>query len=121
LSLDDKTLFWKKKMTKSNKKSHCCSTDKNSMHEHPSHHKELVKLKRAKGQIEGVIGMIEERRYCPDILIQVRAAKAALQSVEHSILKTHIESCVQDAAASKDHHSIEQKISELIKIMDRHI
>lgn len=108
-------------MTKKTKKSNCCSNDNEAQHEHPSHHKELVKLKRAKGQIEGVIGMIEDRRYCPDILIQVRAAKAALQSVEHSILKTHIESCVQDAAASKDHHSIEQKITELIKIMDRHI
>jgi DNA-binding FrmR family transcriptional regulator len=108
-------------MTKNSKKNHCCSSDLSSKHEHPSHHKELVKLKRAKGQIEGVIGMIEERRYCPDILIQVRAAKAALQSVEHSILKTHIESCVQDAVASRDNQSIEKKISELIKIMDRHI
>ena len=108
-------------MRKTPKKSVCCSGDNKTVSEHPSHHKELVKLSRAKGQIEGVIGMIEDRRYCPDILIQVRAVKAALQSVEHSILKTHIENCVQDAASSNDPDSIEQKIAELIKIMDRHI
>ena len=108
-------------MKKSSKKAKCCAGDTKGIYEHPSHDKELVRLKRAKGQIEGVVGMIEERRYCPDILIQVRAVKAALQSVEHSILKTHIENCVQDAASSNDPDSIEQKIAELIKIMDRHI
>lgn len=91
--------------------------------ENPDHKKELVKLKRAKGQIEGIVGMINENRYCPDILIQIRAAKSALQSVEHSILKTHLEHCVHDAfnAKSKDQKEINTKIHELVEMIGRHI
>lgn len=88
---------------------------------HPSHQKELVKLKRIKGQIEGILGMIEENRYCPDILIQIRAAKSALQSVEHSILKTHLQHCVHDVLHSKDTNEAHLKINELIDMIDRHV
>lgn len=88
---------------------------------HPSHSKELIKLKRASGQIDGIMGMIEENRYCPDILIQIRAAKSALQSVEHSILKTHLEHCVHDVLQSKDKEKTETKIHELIEMIGRHI
>jgi len=90
-------------------------------HEHPDHKKELIKLKRARGQIEGILGMIEDNRYCPDILIQIRAAKSALQSVEHSILKTHLEHCAHDAIHSKDKKDINSKIHELVEIIGRHI
>lgn len=88
---------------------------------YPNHEKELVKLNRAKGQLIGVIGMIEENRYCPDILIQIRAVKSALQSVEHSILKTHLEHCVHDAISAKNSKEIDIKIHELVKILGRHI
>lgn len=88
---------------------------------HPNHSKELIKLKRASGQIDGIMGMIEENRYCPDILIQIRAAKSALQSVEHSILKTHLEHCVHDVLESKDKDKTEAKIHELIEMIGRHI
>lgn len=90
-------------------------------HSHPDHNKELIKLKRARGQIEGIMGMIEENRYCPDILIQIRAAKSALQSVEHSILKTHLEHCVHDVLHSKDSEQAGNKIHELIEMIGRHI
>lgn len=93
----------------------------NKVHDHPDHTKELIKLKRAKGQIDGVIGMIEENRYCPDILIQIRAAKSALQSVEHSILKTHLGHCVHDVLQSKDVEAASSKIDELIEMIGRHI
>ncbi len=90
-------------------------------HIHPDHNKELIKLKRAKGQLDGIMKMIEENRYCPDILIQIRAAKAALQSVEHSVLKTHLEHCVHDAIKSKDNRDIDTKIHELVEMIGRHI
>lgn len=90
-------------------------------HSHPDHNKELIKLKRARGQIEGIMGMIEENRYCPDILIQIRAAKSAIQSVEHSILKTHLEHCVHDVLHSKDSEKADHKIHELIEMIGRHI
>jgi DNA-binding FrmR family transcriptional regulator len=88
---------------------------------HPGHKKELIKLKRAQGQLTGIMGMIEENRYCPDILIQIRAAKSALQSVEHSILKTHLEHCVHDAINAKDSKDINNKIHELVEMIGRHI
>lgn len=88
--------------------------------QHPDHIKEAIKLKRVKGQIEGILGMIEKRLYCPDILIQVRAAKSALLSVEQSILKTHLNSCVTEAIKTKDEALANQKIEELIKLIGRH-
>ncbi len=112
-----KRIILKKVINKQKRPTHSECNHK----DHPDHSKELVKLKRVAGQIEGIIGMIESRRYCPDILIQTRAAKSALQSVEHSILKTHIESCVQEAVESGDQKGIELKISELIKLIDRHV
>ena len=107
-------------MKKKKNKSDCCSTE-TELHHHPDHKKELVKIKRAKGQLDGIMTMIEDRRYCPDILIQIRAAKSALQSVEHSILKSHLESCVHEAVISKEPKAIEEKMKELIAILDRHI
>ncbi len=82
------------------------------------HHKELVKLARIKGQIEGISRMIEDLRYCPDILIQIKAAKKALVAVENNILKTHLEHCVTDAMKSRSEKEINEKIEELLKILD---
>lgn len=90
------------------------------MEDHPDHSKEGVRLKRVKGQLEGVLKMIEDRRYCPDILIQVRAAKSAIQAIEHSILKTHLASCVSDALHEKNEEKANQKIEELIELIERH-
>ncbi len=87
---------------------------------HPDHKKESVRLKRVNGQITGIIKMIEDRKYCPDVLIQVRAAKAALQAVEQSILKTHLDSCVSEAIHNKDENKAKEKISELIQLIERH-
>jgi CsoR family transcriptional regulator, copper-sensing transcriptional repressor len=89
-------------------------------HLHPDHSLELIKLKRAVGQLEGVRKMIEERRYCPEILIQVRAVSKAISSIEKSILKTHLKACVKDAMKEKQNKKVDEKISELIEILDRH-
>ncbi|MDR2098455.1 MAG: metal-sensitive transcriptional regulator, partial [Rickettsiales bacterium] len=59
---------------------------------YPSHEKELPRLNRAIGQMEGIRRMIEARRYCPEILIQFRAVKSAIRAIENNILKTHLES-----------------------------
>ena len=100
---------------KNNKKHQC--------HEeglHPDHAKESIKLKKAKGQIEAILGMIEKRKYCPDILIQVRAAKSALSAIEKSILKTHLNNCVTEAIKEKDQKLAAAKIEELIQLIGRH-
>lgn len=89
-------------------------------HNHPDHNKEAVRLKRVIGQLEGIKKMIEDRRYCPDILIQVRAAKSAIAAVEMSILKTHLESCVADAISEKDEKKASLKVNELVELLARH-
>ena len=67
--------------------------------EHPCHQSEIGKLNRISGQVEGIKKMIEDGRYCPDILTQLRAARAAIRTVEANILETHLQHCVTDALA----------------------
>lgn len=89
-------------------------------HEHPDHSKEAIRIKRVRGQLDGILKMIEGRQYCPDIMIQVRAAKSAMQAIEHSILKTHMASCVSEVLHGKDEKKTNVKIEELIKLIERH-
>ena len=105
----------KKIMSQSGPKSKAC---KHSMH--PDHKKEGIRLKRVRGQIDGILSMIDDRRYCPDILIQIRAAKAAIQAVELSVLNTHLDNCVSEAIHSKDEDKAKDKITELIQLIGRH-
>lgn len=84
--------------------------------EPPSHAENIPRLNRAAGQIEGVKKMIEERRSCADIIVQLRAARSALKAVESNILKRHLQHCVAqsfDCGADKD-----EKIKELQKLFD---
>ena len=63
--------------------------------------------------------MIVERRYCPDILTQLKAVQAALKSVEGSVLRNHMQDCVKQAMDSKDEKEIKQKINELVALFIR--
>jgi DNA-binding FrmR family transcriptional regulator len=105
----------KKILSKTNSINKAC---KYSMH--PEHKKEGIRLKRVRGQIDGILAMIDDRRYCPDILIQIRAAKAAIQAVELSVLNTHLDNCVSEAMHSKDENKAKEKINELIQLIGRH-
>ena len=88
---------------------------------HPDHQAELHRLKRISGQIAGIGRMIEEGRYCPEILIQTRAVSSAIRSLETALLKRHIQHCVQNAFCSEDEQNRENKISELIEIFGSRI
>ena len=61
--------------------------------------------------------MIEEQRYCPDIIIQLKAVRSAIKSVEMNILKTHLETCVTDSFSDKE--DAHQKIEEIINLLDK--
>ncbi|QGU95992.1 metal-sensing transcriptional repressor [Clostridium bovifaecis] len=78
--------------------------------------KALNSLKTAKGQIEGIIKMIEEERYCVDISNQIIAAQALLKKANILILKQHIHHCVKDAVRQD---SGEEKIDEIISILEK--
>ncbi len=84
--------------------------------EHPDHSAQMSRLNRIGGQVNGVKKMIEERRYCPEILTQLRAIRAAVQSVEANILETHLGACVGDAFRSGDDKAREDKIKEIVKL-----
>ena len=86
----------------------CCD-----LNNHPDHSEQLPKLNRITGQVEGIKKMIEERRYCPDILIQLRAARAALHSIEANLLEAHLHACVIEAFNSDDEMEKNKKIQEL--------
>ena len=66
----------------------------------PNHTTQLQRLRRIEGQIRGVIKMIENKRYCMDILQQTRAINAALRAVENNIMEDHMTSCVATALKS---------------------
>lgn len=78
--------------------------------------KALQSLKTSRGQIEGIIKMIEEGRYCIDISNQIVAAQALLKKANMLILKQHIHHCVKDAV-KKDNG--DEKINEIIELLSK--
>lgn len=96
------------------KKQDCC--DK----KHPDNSKELPRLKKLSGQINGIQKMIDEKRYCVDILQQLNAAKSAIIAVQAEILETHLNSCVKQTLQLKNQTDIEEKISELKQLFKKY-
>ena len=86
---------------------------------HPDHSSQVKKLNRVIGQIEGIKRMVSDRRYCPDILLQARAAASALKAIEMTILDTHLRHCVTEALASKDVRKATSKMEEIVKVVSR--
>lgn len=83
------------------------------------HRRELNRLSRIIGQLEGVRRMIEERRYCPEILIQTRAASSAIRSLEGAILEGHLRHCMVTALASASASERATKVDELVDLFER--
>jgi len=83
----------------------------------PDHVDNLVALRRIEGQVRGVQSMIENRKYCVDILTQIHAIKGALSKVEEKILEKHFQHCVTGALKSSSEKDKQQKIAEIIKLI----
>ena len=80
----------------------------------------LVKrLHRIEGQVRGIERMVEEERYCIDILTQVSAVTTALESLALRILDDHVNHCVRDAFASGDREAADEKSRELLAAVQR--
>lgn len=79
----------------------------------------LKRLARAEGQVRGISRMVEEDRYCIDILTQLAAVDTALESVALEILDDHVKHCVAGALASGDEEEAETKIAELLAAVRR--
>ncbi|MGE0828380.1 MAG: metal-sensitive transcriptional regulator [Hyphomonadaceae bacterium] len=85
----------------------------------PNTPKILNRLRRVEGQIRGVAGMVENGRYCIDVLTQIRAAKAALARVEADLLQDHLSHCIESAIVRGDAAEQRKKAAELIELLGR--
>jgi DNA-binding FrmR family transcriptional regulator len=79
----------------------------------------INRLNRIAGQVRGVAQMIEDDRYCMDILHQIQAIKSALAKVETQVLKDHAACCVAEAIASGDEAEQREKFAELVELLER--
>lgn len=87
---------------------------------HPDHTAELNRIKRIMGQLDGIRRMIEDGRYCGDILTQVKAVHSALRGLESSVLTRHLQHCVRDAFASDDQAAADARVEEIVQLFRRH-
>ena len=79
----------------------------------------LTRLRRIEGQIRGVHRMIEEDRYCVDVLTQTRAIVAALHGVEDIVMENHLNTCVVDAIRSDDPEEKSEKIDKVLNVITK--
>lgn len=77
------------------------------------------RLTRVEGQVRGIAKMIDEDRYCIDVVTQLAAVRAALRRVEEEILQDHVSHCVEEAIASGDKKAQRSKIAELMEVLGR--
>ena len=79
----------------------------------------LRRLKRIEGQVRGLARMVEDDRYCIDIVTQIGAVRAALRKVEEEVLRDHVAHCVEGAIASGNKGQQRRKIIELMNVFGR--
>ena len=99
----------------SDKQECCCHKTKERSEQE---HKDLInRLNRIEGQIRGIKGMVEKDAYCTDILIQVAAANAALNSFNKVLLSNHIKTCVKQDILNGKEETVDELVNTLQKLM----
>ena len=79
----------------------------------------ITRLNKVEGQVRGIRRMIEDGRYCIDVLTQIDAARAALAKVESEMLQAHLSHCIESAISSGDAEDQRATARELIDLMER--
>jgi CsoR family transcriptional regulator, copper-sensing transcriptional repressor len=79
----------------------------------------LKRLNRIEGQVRGLTRMVEEDRYCIDIITQISAVRAALRRAEEEILRDHVSHCVEEAIVTGNRAEQRRKIAELMDVVGR--
>ena len=96
----------------------CCCCHHKTKERSEKEYKDLIhRLNRIEGQIRGIKGMVEKDAYCPDILIQVAAANAALNSFSKELLAQHISTCVADDLRAGSEAKLDELVNLLPKLM----
>ncbi|MCL4797389.1 MAG: metal-sensitive transcriptional regulator [Bryobacteraceae bacterium] len=80
----------------------------------------LQRLRRIEGQVRGLQKMVEDERYCADILTQIASVEQALGAVSAILLRNHLQHCVADAVRAGKPGEAEKKYEELVKLFERH-
>ena len=93
--------------------------EKNCESKHPNHEKHIPRINKVVGQLNGIKKMIHDRRYCPEIITQLKAVSSACQSLEIIMLQKHIETCVIEAFKSENKKNQSEKIQELTALYKR--
>lgn len=94
---------------------YCC--EKTKVRSETEHKKLINRLNRIEGQLRGIKGMVENNAYCTDILIQVSAITAALNSFNKQLLSEHIKSCVTEDIKNGKNETIDELLDTLYKLM----
>jgi CsoR family transcriptional regulator, copper-sensing transcriptional repressor len=79
-----------------------------------------VRLRRVEGQVRGLQKMVEDERYCPEILEQMSAVHASLRSVERVLLRSHLQHCTTEALRSGDEKKAQRTYEELTELFYKH-
>jgi len=79
----------------------------------------LKRLSRIEGQVRGLARMVEEDRYCIDVVTQISAVRAALRRVEDEVMREHISHCVEHAIVSGNAAEQRKKVAELMDVLSR--
>jgi DNA-binding FrmR family transcriptional regulator len=79
--------------------------------------KVILRLNRLEGQVRGIAKMVEEDRYCVDILVQTTAVRAALKAVDQLVVEDHAAHCIEEVISSGDADEQRQKFAELIGLV----
>ena len=85
-----------------------------------AHQDILLRLRRVEGQVRGVQKMVEEDRYCPDVLVQMSAIHESLRAVERILMKDHLQHCATEALRSGDDKQAQRTYNELTELFYRH-
>jgi DNA-binding FrmR family transcriptional regulator len=80
----------------------------------------LLRLRRVEGQVRGVQKMVEDERYCPDVLIQMSAIHESLRAVERALMKDHLQHCATKALRFGDAKQAQRTYDELTELFYRH-
>ena len=97
----------------------CCSSGRKSHHSEKTKKNLVTRLNRIEGQIRGIKGLIERDTYCDDVITQISATQAALNSVAKLLLEGHMKSCIVERIQEGDNEVIDELLTTIEKLMKK--